>query len=818
MATETEISLLITARDAAANAVKALGDRMRGAKQETAEAQKAAKSFDDTLKGIINTIKGVVVALGLLKGAQAVLHFLADTLRLAGEDEASVLRLSAAVKASGGNWQTAAGQIETYLRAERDRVALDDGEGRESLIQLITLTGDYTSAMKLLPIAIDVARAKGMDLVSASELIGRVSQGNTAMLTRYGIVLREGASATEALAEIQRRFAGQGEAWAQSYQGQLRMLQITWQEIKEGIGAGLLPLATRTLGWIKANLLQPVEAAIKALGPLISDELLGIVRDVFPHGANISQSIARGIQAGAVYILAALKTIRGIIAYMLKPGSPPRLLPELGDWGKAAAEEWFRGWGEAEFTGLKEMSDVIGAALRAAVGRGLLAEDALGPALREARAQIAAALDELRRTGAVSPATLAGFGGPTGAYAQAYLRRRQAESRIEQIQAQLRQARTVQEVQALAKQLDLARDQAEEAQTQEEIERERLEALTDETEILAQQLDVLKETKRATKELADDFRQAFDPALIETFADRFVSETDTMAGEWDALFDPQAMASKAQAMSDGWLRGLQPMLDSLKNLIYGEMGLYQWEHGWRYERRGGLFAKLRESIDAAIEAVGNLKRALELFIAGDWQAALKALGFTPEQIKSVETMTTDLGTLAGAVRGLAGAIRSIQQAWADAKAAGVDYSDWYARAHGAGPAPRGEGGGGAGGALGNVQGTAGRGEGTVTTPTTTTRRAPTGQPPYPGARWDPVRAVWYQGGLLETLFRQPTLIGVGDFPAGEYVTVRRRGEPERRGGGVVQQINNFYVTGETEQIIAQAQRDAYLQRIAARIF
>ena len=112
---------------------------------------------------------------------------LLDAGRAAAAEEVGIVRLGATVKASGGDWGTASVAIEKYLAAETRRTALDDGEGRASLTRLITVTKDSGEAMKLLSVAQDMAAAKGIDLKTATEAVGKVFMGNTAVLKQYGI-------------------------------------------------------------------------------------------------------------------------------------------------------------------------------------------------------------------------------------------------------------------------------------------------------------------------------------------------------------------------------------------------------------------------------------------------------------------------------------------------------------------------------------------------------------------------------------------------------------------------------------------------------
>jgi len=81
--------------------------------------------------------------------------------------------------------------------------------------------------------------------------------------------------------------------------------------------------------------------SLKGLGSLFID----IAQEALSWGFNIGASLGEGIVQAASYIVQALSYIGNIIASWLRPGSPPRLLPELDDWGKGAAEVYVGGWG-----------------------------------------------------------------------------------------------------------------------------------------------------------------------------------------------------------------------------------------------------------------------------------------------------------------------------------------------------------------------------------------------------------------------------------------------------------------------------------------
>lgn len=224
------------------------------------------------LKGIFGKI---AVAAGAVMAAKAGFDFLKDSVAAAAAEEAGIAALGAAVSNTGADWDTASAAIETYLAKQLSRTALDDGEGRAAIQKLTETTGDYQTALNLMTVTQDMAAATGMSLESAAAIVGRVHEGNTGILSRYGIVVEEGATAQDALAEMQTKFAGQAEAYGSTYEGAMKKFDIATGNIKETIGAALIPvltsmmngivdLAMRAIPWIQRAIedLQPVFDAI----------------------------------------------------------------------------------------------------------------------------------------------------------------------------------------------------------------------------------------------------------------------------------------------------------------------------------------------------------------------------------------------------------------------------------------------------------------------------------------------------------------------------------------------------------------------------
>lgn len=166
---------------------------------------------------------------------------MSDLAREGAADAAGMEVLRVAVENAGGSWDQVGGTLDAYMTKMRDLAAIDDSDLKPALASLVAVTGDVEKSMELASLAADLAKGKNMSLSTAAELVGKVAQGNTSILTRYGIVLDDGATATEALGELQRRFAGQAEAYGATTAGQMEIVGLKIGDFRESIGQAMGP-------------------------------------------------------------------------------------------------------------------------------------------------------------------------------------------------------------------------------------------------------------------------------------------------------------------------------------------------------------------------------------------------------------------------------------------------------------------------------------------------------------------------------------------------------------------------------------------------
>ena len=185
-------------------------------------------------------------------------------------------RVEAAVRSTGGAAGYSADQLKK-MAAEMEALYAVDGDELLSKVTTPLLTFNAISGEMFSQAQVQIlnmSRALGMDLQGAAMQVGKALQdpieGLTA-LRRSGVsfsdeqqevikALYNTGQAAEAqkliLAELSKEFGGQAEAFATTGAGKLEALKVSFDNLKESIGGGLVPVLTAfgavanpVLGW-----------------------------------------------------------------------------------------------------------------------------------------------------------------------------------------------------------------------------------------------------------------------------------------------------------------------------------------------------------------------------------------------------------------------------------------------------------------------------------------------------------------------------------------------------------------------------------------
>jgi len=171
------------------------------------------------------------------------------------EEQQQIARLGAALKANVPAWDGDMSAITGAVKA-RENLGFADDALRASLITLLPATHNIGKALAVQSTAMDLARLKGISLEDASAALTKVEGGQYRMLKSLGIVLKDGATHTEALAAVQQVAMGQAATYAGTLAGKTEILQAKIQDLTEEVGGALIPAldgaATSLLAFIDA--------------------------------------------------------------------------------------------------------------------------------------------------------------------------------------------------------------------------------------------------------------------------------------------------------------------------------------------------------------------------------------------------------------------------------------------------------------------------------------------------------------------------------------------------------------------------------------
>ena len=185
------------------------------------------------------------IALAAL-GAAAV-----DATKAAIEDQAAQDQLARTLLTSTKATKGQVLAVEEFITKTSQAAAVSDDELRPALAILARGTGSLTEAQKGLGLALDVAAGTGKPLATVSEALSKAYAGNlrglNALDPRMKELVKNGATAEEAIAILSKTFKGDAAASADTAAGRFKGLGIALDETKESVGAALLPAVEKIL-------------------------------------------------------------------------------------------------------------------------------------------------------------------------------------------------------------------------------------------------------------------------------------------------------------------------------------------------------------------------------------------------------------------------------------------------------------------------------------------------------------------------------------------------------------------------------------------
>jgi len=230
-----------------------------------------------------------------------------DGVKAAIEDEQAQLRLAAALKTATGATEGQIKATEDFILQTSLATGVADDQLRPAMQRLAVSTKDTEEAQRLLGLALDISKGRGLDLEQVANALGRAQDGNTASLGRLGLGLSKAELSTLSFTEIQTKlsdlYGGAAATNAETFQGKIDRLKVGFDEAKESLGTALLPQVEKFITFLNDTGIPALNAFIAGL---TGDEGLNAALTETQQGAaSFGRTIASisGIISGFITFL-----------------------------------------------------------------------------------------------------------------------------------------------------------------------------------------------------------------------------------------------------------------------------------------------------------------------------------------------------------------------------------------------------------------------------------------------------------------------------------------------------------------------------------
>lgn len=211
---------------------------------------------------------------------------LVDGVKAAIEDEKSQASLAQTLGNVTGATNDQIAATEKYITKTSLANGITDDQLRPSLERLVRATKDVNEAQRLQTLALDIAAGSGKSLEAVSNALGKAYEGNTGALGKLGVGLSSAQLKTMSMDEVTKAlsdtFGGQAATKAETFQGKMDRLSVSFNEAKETVGGYVLDALTPLLdGFVNKGIpaIQGFADSLgKTLGPVFA-EIFKVIRD-----------------------------------------------------------------------------------------------------------------------------------------------------------------------------------------------------------------------------------------------------------------------------------------------------------------------------------------------------------------------------------------------------------------------------------------------------------------------------------------------------------------------------------------------------------
>lgn len=229
------------------------------------------------------------------------------------EAEKSQAKLKAQLAAMDRSYRAHAKEIEAVIQKHSRLAGVDDEDLQDAFTGILRTTGSVKTAMKDLGLVTDIMRAKHIDASKAGAMLSKVHAGNVTALNKMGIAVEpvtaaqdrlkastekatdeqikaakaadKAATGQKGIAELQKRFGGQAEAYGKTAAGAQDRFAVALENVQEKLGAKLLPV----LGSVANAVAKFLDGMDRGIG--VGGRFAEIARGIGSTIANVASVI-----------------------------------------------------------------------------------------------------------------------------------------------------------------------------------------------------------------------------------------------------------------------------------------------------------------------------------------------------------------------------------------------------------------------------------------------------------------------------------------------------------------------------------------------
>jgi len=263
---------------------------------------------------------------------------LAEGVQFAIADQKAQKLLATALKNTTGATDAQVKAAEEWIDTTQRATGVADDELRPALATLARATGDVGDAQGLLATAMDVAAGTGKPLETVSLALAKAYNGQTGALARLGLNMKDSdgkaVSFEVAMQRLNKQFGGTAAANAETYEGKTKRIGIIFDELKESIGAKLLPALEDFADWLITTGVPTIENWLRVfeedIVPFLEEKLGPVIGDIKESFKSLSTEVDKNRDTFDTLgkILGPLATISlfnlgasiKVVTYLLKVG------------------------------------------------------------------------------------------------------------------------------------------------------------------------------------------------------------------------------------------------------------------------------------------------------------------------------------------------------------------------------------------------------------------------------------------------------------------------------------------------------------------